>query len=302
VSATITIEPTDFSFAGYSLVATAYNSLDLDKVDVKNDYSGSAEINPTLSGTIKGPLDLKAGIDHSTEHSYTITDVAPKPYIDLQPCKLTLTEGSEPNQDLTGSTIVKLTLVANSFTSAAATPTTRCRDTQNDVVYHFISSSQNFFKDGKPLPPSKAALTAANVQYNRGTLHAKVKMDYEYRYVSWGASTPIEDDDRAKYSRGTVFASNDGRQSSPDGHVAVVDGGDPGGALWALCTGPSTLAAKQADGQSGTLLFDDLTKATEMVSWLAIRKSWMLGTTSLSVSGRGQPSPFPTFIPCRDFN
>jgi hypothetical protein len=110
-------------------------------------------------------------------------------------------------------------------------------------------------------------------------------MDYEYRYVSSGASTPIEDDDTARYFQGTVFALDGSQQPSADGYVAIIDGGDPGGALWALCNGPATLAAKQADGQSGTILFDDLTKATEMSSWLAATKRWSIGTTGLSVMG-----------------
>ena len=301
VSATITIEPVDFSFAGYSLVATTYNSLDLDKVDIKNEYTGSAEINPTLSGSIKGPVDFKTGIDRTTDHSYTVTDVAPKPYVDVQPCKLTLTEGSEPNQDITGTTIIKLTLVANSFTSVAPSSTAKCRTTANSVAYHLIASDQTLFKDGRPLAAEKASITASGVQYNRGQLHAKVAMKYEYRYVSSGAKSVIEDDDAAVYTPGIVYATNDETAGNKDTAVSIVDGGDPGGALWALCDGSSILALHQSTGQGGTILFDDLSKATEMAKWLSVSKKWSIGTSTMDAAG-DHPSPFPAFKPCRDLN
>jgi hypothetical protein len=288
--AAITIVPKDFSFAGYSLVATQYGSYDLDKVDVKNDYSGSAELNPTLSGSVKGPLDIKAAIDHSAEHTYTVAEVAPKPTVEILPCRLILREWSQPNQDLSGTSLVKITLIANSLTSSAPpnADATDCRKGRGNTTFRLVATETHLAKDGKLLSPDQASLEVGLVESNRNSLHAKVSMNYVLRHVLSGGSTVIEDDDTVSILTGTVTAGE---------NVELVDGALGRQALWGLCEGPSGLVAHLPNGQSGQLLFDSLSNATEMLSWLSATKARSVGTTRLSLV-RSNPEGYPSLSLC----
>ncbi len=298
LATSITIEPRNFSFSGYSVVSTEYETIDISDVTLSRDSTFSAKFTPKFGGSVDGPLEVGATTSRGIEEKFNISRRIPKPYVEIEPCKLVLKQESERGLDISGTTLIKLTLVANTFLSAGGRSggvTGDCRVPMMGSRVQFVGSAPSIEKNGVPLSPSEASLRLIP-QHNlrMGALKADVSMRYVMRQVLTGGATYSEDDDHVRIIDGVIER----------GPIDVLSGSDFTTPLWGICVsdGPYrdvNIAADLRNGTGGELLFDSLLAATNMASWMANQRAWSIGRIGLSISGLSPPADYPRLRVCR---
>ena len=298
LATSITIEPRNFSFSGYSVVSTEYETIDISDVTLSRNSSFNAKFTPKFSGSVDGPLEVGATTSRGIDEKFSISNRIPKPYVEIEPCKLVLKQESERGMDISGTTLIKLTLVANTFLSAGGGyggATGDCHTPLMGSRFLFVGSTPTIAKGGVPLSPSEASLRVVP-QHNlrRGALKAEVSMRYVMRQVLTGGATYSEDDDHVRIIDGVV----DRRP------IDMLSAGDIATSLWGICVsdGPNHdigIAADLRNGTGGELLFDNLFAATNMAAWMVSQKAWSIGKIDLSISGLPRPADYPRLRVCR---
>jgi hypothetical protein len=263
----IFVQPLGFSFANYSITAS----------DLQTDKIASLEDTTTqkISGTfgVSSPIPVKPTIsvtpdlEHTSKADADISQQYQNLGVDIQPGFVRIYRESERGLDVSGNTLLSLTLIADQKMAS------------EELV--LIGSNPHLFDGAAALSPAKASL---DVQPQQPLLHcplrARVRMQYEKRDILSG---------RASYDEGkqgvvlVKDASDFDTNNRPGSLATIMTADEVSPAIWQIVTkidtkdGNTEVAdpAGQQDIQAGVqggnprpLLFTDFGTATQLAHWI----------------------------------
>jgi hypothetical protein len=268
----IIVQPINFSFAGYSVVATENETLKVTSIE-KTD---SRKVSADLSATLPGSETQKITVAPSNERTVKSTSDISAPYeklgIDIMPFFLRIIRESETGTDAVGNTRLALTIVTD--------PDMIWNETPPLPAATFPAISQNQHRqDDKPIellvrhfeekatdkPPKPMLDLLPQVWVPHCPLRARVWMLYEKREVRSGREFYEEGKQIVKLMRHAEDKQDIDIMSADEVSPAVwtlmrCAGGRCQDLMASLVTGPEWAARK--------LVFTDYSIAIRLAHWL----------------------------------
>ncbi len=258
----------EFTFSGYTVVATDNQVQSIAHLDTKTESSIDAKFAPSAGGLAGGSLEGK--VDHTRETSADISRQYEKLNVDIQPGLVVITRESERGLDVVGNTIVKISL--------KPTPN---RDVGSGINV-FLVGDQTLFKDEVVLQPTDAKLEFETFASPlKCALSADVSMDYRTRRVVNGMEYYTEGKQDVQLIDGTV----------PVTAVELVGADETAPSLWQILVGPAStvLVAGRADGTRRLLTFNNYEAAQAFSSWLRRTGAETIGKDGVTLGAGGRP-------------
>jgi len=179
-----------FTFTGYTVAATEYDTIDIANVTRTRSFSLGAKLAPTLSSSVIGTGEIGSEFKAGKEVTAAIKQTYTKLDVGIQPCLLRITREGERSMEVNGNTFIKLTLKTQG-------PDDRYTES------YFLAHALKLEKDGVLLKPGKASAAFQLVRLPAACpLKAKVRLIYELRQIKGGAATYVEGDDIVNIKRG----------------------------------------------------------------------------------------------------
>lgn len=254
VQTRLTISPKNFSFANLEAAQTRYSTIDIAKISTTDSISGSAELDassPIPGGNGSASITGSHSVEKTEDVSARVEDLT----VNLENGSLVVFRQGARGRDLTGNTIVKLTI-------QDASPVGEGQDRIRMMVTGI---------DVGGIGQWKTPTTASVDLKLRHGLHptgmiAEARLNYVLRHVTGGAYSYDEGDDTVRFERGCV-AKN----------VVLVPPSDTALQTWVIRDGSNTLLIDTDSGQED-MTFEDWSTATKFVSWLQ-------ATGAISING-----------------
>jgi hypothetical protein len=214
--AVLHVRPINFLFAGYTIVKTDRSAFDVANVQRNSSVAGTLTVTPGPAAAFPTPISGSATVNTQQSLATTAT-LRENPELltpDIRPTCLRIVREGSHNVDLTGNTLVRLTV------QSAATPTVNrdaagrivggidyCgltnRDADglgrenmvqgSDLQQFFVIRNALQFNNMRPVPPSHGAVGGLEL-YPTRPLEANVTLEYWLRRIIGGASSYDEGD------------------------------------------------------------------------------------------------------------
>lgn len=264
-----------FRFAGYRVVATDTRTLNVEHVD----QSSTATLQANLSAKLPVASGLQAGLTGGMTNGQTSSaDIAPSfenLSVDITPTLLRVTRESERNLDLTGNTIIALTLVAAPDAPA-----------RSEGERYQLGSVPSLYRGDMPLPPARASLRLARLPtLGRCPVTASVRMLYQFRTIEAGEQN---------YDEGTqsVRIVSDATQPAHANLIQAEDLTDP---LYGIVADGKLIEAEDR-GARLSLVFASYDEARDMARWMEATHAHEIGGVRLLLGGDAVTEPYPAML------
>lgn len=249
----LTIVPKDFVFTNLEAAKTEYSTIEVDKISTSNGISTTAELEASPPIPV-GTASVSITGSHSTEKSADISVRVQDLSVNLENGNLVVFREGGRGRDLTGNTIVKLTI-------ADASPSSDGRERVKMMVADLDVGSPGHWKS-----PTSASV---DIQRRRGLyatgMVAEARLNYVLRHVSGGAKTYAEGDDAVRFESGCVAKQ-----------VVVVPASETALHTWIVSTGSGAVLIDTDAGQRD-MTFADYQTARRFVSWLQATRADSIG-------------------------
>ena len=180
-----------FRFSDYAAAATTYSSINIETLGATRGASNGIEFDPTFAGLLQGSAKLTSGNSESYTDQASVTVQNEQLTVYKKDESLVVYRESERNIDLTGSTLVKLSM--------------HLENKAYEDSGWVVTDEKLFDDDGKPLPPNKASVTLKMATFAKPKpIVVKGVLHYVLRHVVSGADTYNENDDTVRYVSGSV--------------------------------------------------------------------------------------------------
>lgn len=265
-----------FRFAGYKVVATDTRTLDVEHVE----QSSAASLQANLSAKPPVPAGIQAGLTGGVTNGQTSSaDIASSfenLSVDITPSLLRITRESERNLDLTGNTIIALSLVPAPDASG-----------RSEGERFLLGSAPSLYRGDEPLPPVRASLHLSRLHtLARCPVTASVRMLYQYRKIEAG---------ERNYQEGTQAVRIVSDATLP-AHATLIQAGDLTGPLYGILTQRGLVEAANHDARL-PLVFADYDSARDMARWMAATHArGIAGGAQLLLGGDQIPEPYPASL------
>jgi hypothetical protein len=182
---TVEVKPSSplFQFTDLKVAQTRSTDSKLGTITQQKKINITGNIDPALSGTIKG----SAGFSNQKAVESDITEAIVPLNAYLQDGNLYIQRKGNAKTDITGDTVIEVTMTV---------PVDMTVPLENSNAALMVRQ-QNLFKKGKFLPSKSAILGVDLTRFpsDKEPVTATVTLDYLLRHVRWGASTYTEGDD-----------------------------------------------------------------------------------------------------------
>ncbi len=265
-----------FRFAGYKIVATDTRTLNVEHLE----QSTTTSLQANLSAKPPIPAGIQAGLTGgATNGQSSSTEIAPSfenLSVDITPPMLRITRESERNLDLTGNTIIALSLFA--------TPDAVMR---SEGERFQLASATSLYRGETPLSPARASLHLARLQtLGRCPVTASVRMLYQVRKIEAGERS---------YDEGTQSVRIVSDATKPV-HATLIPAEDLTGPLYGILAEGRLIEADDRKARL-PLVFADYELARDMARWMAAMHARGLGSgVRLLLGGDPIPETYPTTL------
>lgn len=264
----ISILPENFAFTGWSAAETEYTVQDIDKITVTTAARGSAELKPTFSGKLVGTGGLTSSLEQTTENSANIMRRVEQLTVSVEGGRLVIFRESERGFDLTGNTVIRLTLRPKVQTPIGTNLTEVAQTTVTDLNIGNASAWKG---------PSHSTITLQTVRGLTPTnLTGVARIDYVIRHVLAGSDTYRESDDIVRFETSCLQQN-----------VVLVSADESGLQSWGIQTGTDRLAI-QADEGVRDLVFQDRDVAARFAAWINHTRASSVGGRTLGILDRSK--------------
>jgi hypothetical protein len=180
----------NFRFADFVAAATAYSSINIETLGATRTTSSGVEIDPKLPVAILGSAKLTAGTSNSYTDQASVSAQIEQLTVYKRDQNLVVYRESERGIDLTGSTLVKLSLKS-------------CKGAFDE---QWVVADLKLFDDhGKPVAADQASITLKPARFTHANpFKVKATLHYILRHVLSGQETYSENDDKVQFISGTV--------------------------------------------------------------------------------------------------
>lgn len=188
----VEIVPKDksYTFAGYTMASTKNEFVDIATIKYTRNIEIGGSLSPTFSGALEGGGEANAKVGASKQIDTSIKQYYTDLAVGIKPNLLQVIREGERNNDISGNTLVKLSLALNRYES---------EEWESGVVVRDLS----ILKDGAILPPAKASAVMELVDLPPARpLQAQVILHYHLRRITAKAETYTEGDDVVLLERG----------------------------------------------------------------------------------------------------
>ena len=253
----LTIIPREFIFTNLEAAKTDYSTIAIDKISTTDSVSGTASVSaglPVPGGSGSASVTGSHSVEKSADVSARVEDLT----VNLENGSLVVFREGARGRDLTGNTIVKLTI-------QDATPASEGEDRVRTIVTGLDVGGPHRWKTG----------VAASADFERRHgLHPKgmiadVRLDYVLRHVIDGAETYQEGDDAVRFETGCVAKD-----------VVLVPASESALQTWVIFDGSSPVQI-DADTASEDLTFEDYKTAVRFTAWLKATGATSIGGVRL---------------------
>lgn len=283
----IYMEPINFVFDGYTVVATDTQVLNIEQVTnattaslsaqlgrTNSDTTGSTTTGSPTSNTLSRVLGGSAGLNGSLTNTYTTTATINQQYVklgaDIMPDGLRIYRESERNLDVAGNTIIALTVRVdpNKLRDAGFASTMRV------TALEVLDEQRAFRKAGAV--KFEASL---NETPPRCDLQANVTLFYQIRRVRDGRSY-LEGEQDVDYI-------TDQSAALP---VTIVPAGELTKPTWNVFPQDqraSPIRVKDAFGRKWPLAFTSYEQASALAAWMNANPKLIVGRTDVAIGKAG---------------
>jgi hypothetical protein len=281
----VTLKPQNFKFSNYTVAATAYSTINIDNISHTKTNSVGGEFDPTFTGKITGSGKLTASSSDSVTNTAQISQQIEQLTVSVEDDNLIIYREGERGLDLTGTTLIKLSLSV--------------KDPNAGTSIEYTVDSATLYKDDKALDPAVATLTLAETVVAKPVdYQVKASLEYVERHVVAGAQTYTESDDTIKFISGTTPA----KESS----FTVLNMSEMVIPRWVIRAGKGG-PALNIDASVGDreAVFTNYESAQMFAHWLSLKKATAVGVHGLAIydfmTGQTEPlkshkGSYPTFI------
>lgn len=272
----IHIEPKNFEFDGYTILATdneVLNILDLE-----------SETNSSVQAEISAPTKPSAGITANYGNKYTtsanVTEQYVKNSVDIVPNFLRIYRESARNLDVAGNTLINFTAVIKDPSKTNAPKELRVLSGSNLILY----------KDSKILLPNDASIDITlDISPPYCPLIAKVCMIYQLRTIISNQESYIEGDQEIKIEKDSICKED----------VNIMTANEIQPNTWQIKDKESEtpVYATTFNNESLDLVFQDFETAYYFAEWMKKTRARYIGKgnryVKLTLGGENIPEIYP---------
>ena len=277
------IKPVNFSFAGYTILATDTGTLDIEHIE----HVTSTSLQGTVSGTIPaGGATVNPSVTGSVSNQATssaeINQQFVKASVDIEPSFLRIYRESERNLDVAGNTLMSLAVV---------TDPDKYRDPSVETLV-LRASNPVLSKNGRPLAPAAASLDVVLLKSPpHCPLRAKVRLVYQLRRITANERSYIEGKQRVSIEQ----------HATPWNDAEIVSADEVQPPLWEIRGGRIPVEGTTPNREILPLAFPDYEAARDMAMWMMATRAGRIGKSGLilTLGGEPMPSPYPRLIASR---
>lgn len=273
----ILIKPKNFEFTGYTIVATDNETLNIEHIQNQT----TTQIQGQVGATVPGPAKISPSVTGSISNQYaTAADIFQqyeKLGADIFPRFLRVYRESERNQDVTGNTLISVSMLAD--------PKFLFLPVKPDSV--IVGSNLTITKDGVLLSPKKASLDVELIKDPpHCPLQAQVRLIYEIRRITSNERSYVEGEQKVSIEQ----------HATPWHIVELVSADDVVPAEFGIFDANRIgIFAKVPTGENLPLAFADYDTARAMANWMNAQHASRIGTKGIQLTLGGTPirNPYP---------
>jgi hypothetical protein len=279
----ILVKPINFEFAGYSIVQTDNQTLNIEHVM----HQTTTQVQGQVSGTLPGPGSVNPSLSGSVQNQYSTSADITQEYenlgVDIMPRFLRIYRESERNRDVAGNTIISLSLVSdpnNLDNHGMADP----------AVTLLRAAGLKLSRAGALLAPQNASLTIELIESPlHCPLRAQVQLISQIRRIKG---------DNASYNEGEHHVSIE-QLATRWREVPLVSADEAVPAAFGIYYGSGKFRkpvfATTPNGERLQLAFADYESAQAMANWMNIERAHSIGRppVALTLGGAPIPNPYP---------
>jgi hypothetical protein len=296
----IDIRPKNFTFTGYTVIATDNETLNIEQIQHQTNASltgsasqtagGGTTTSQTLNGTTAGTsaslasaLGLTGTLSSQDQTSAAVNQQYMKLGADIVPNELRIYRESERNLDAAGNTLISL--------SVQVDPTT-WHDGARPADVQRVSKLAMTDK-GSLLGPKKITLeTVVEKAPPHCALIADVTLIYLYRHVTGHEERYLEGEQNVYMEQSSTVAQN----------VRIVQPDEVRKPSWRIygADAKTSIEATDVFGRILPLDFSDYEQARNFAQWMNVNKAWLprrgakrLGSAGVSLTSGGSDVDFP---------
>lgn len=288
----IFVQPENFQFANYSIPASDLQTQKIASIEDTTTQKVSGTFGASAPLPIKPTVSVTPDFEHASKADADLSQQYQNLGVDIQPDFVRIYRESERGLDVSGNTLLNVTLIANQAMRS------------EELV--LIGSNPHLYDGAEPLPPGKASI---EVQPQYPLLHrplmARVWMLYEARKIISGRGSYDEGSQSVMLVRDA--SDYDTKANKPGLLMPIMTADEVSPAIWKIVNidDHEDILAGVKGGIPRSLVFTDFGAATQVAHWIretgarSIGPNLVLtytskrggGEASLAVSKRSDPSP-----------
>jgi hypothetical protein len=265
----IVVTPENFRFSNYTIAATAYSTVNIDSINTSKTTAFGAELDPTFAGGLVGAGKLSASSSRTVTDAAQVSQQIEQLTVAIEGQSLVIYRESERGLDLTGATLIKLSLQVKDPADSG------------EVDHQYLVSGQSLFNDDKALTQDKASISISEAAITRPVdFKALATLEYVSRHIVSGADTYQESDDEVQF----LTSPN----PPPKQEFPLILAREMALPRWTVYSRDmSNVFYVGSRVGSRQLVFSDYEAAQQFAHWLSLTRAVAIGNNELFIAPRG---------------